>query len=719
MKRILSIICLSFFVEIAMTAQQHLTIDDVVNSDKVISLKKPAQAKKSDRMTNSLGTFALDFINRKKVWRYETRGDYQLTNLKTGDTRRLGSNRPLQTLMFAKFSPDGRKVAYVTYPTNDNEGWDIVVEDVDPANGNDTKVADGKDGNAPRVLTDGITAEPAERKEVVNGTFDWVYEEEFGCRDGFRWSGDSRYIAFWQSNTSGTGWFDIINNVDGIYPKIQRFPYPKAGTRNSAVRVGIVDVETGKKTWIPIPGDARENYIPRMEFVPGTNRLMIQQMNRQQSVNSLWYYTIGDREPQLLTQDKDETWVETNDKIHWLSDNKFFTFCSERDGWRHLYRVSADGKQWTCITDVKMDVIDEVAYDEKRGYIYFSATPEDQATERYLYRTQVMGNGKVEGPLLLGKREKGQYSYTFEDGFDTAIERFSNAVTPPQYRKVVMDAKGNWKIAEVLEENLEAKLQLESRGIPKKEFVKVQSGKYLLDAWIIKPRDFDPKKKYPVIDFVYGEPANSTVQNRWETTLFWQYLADQGFVIVSIDNRGANTPRGREWRKCIYGRIGVNASEDQTVAIQVLCDRYAWMDRSRLGVTGWSGGGSTTLHCIMRYPDVWKTGVAIAPVTDLKLYDTIYEERYMNTPQQNPEGYREGSAVNLTEGLKGNLLLIHGTGDDNVHYQNIEMLTNKLIENNKLFYQLSYPMRTHSISERDGTARHLRMQITDFFKRNL
>ena len=270
-----------------------------------------------------------------------------------------------------------------------------------------------------------------------------------------------------------------------------------------------------------------------------------------------------------------------------------------------------------------------------------------------------------------------------------------------------------------VETNSEAQMKLERYAMGKKEFVKVKSGDLMLDAWIIKPYDFDPTRKYPVIDYVYGEPASATVQNRWERSLFWHYLANQGYIVVSIENRGAAAPRGREWRKCIYGEVGVASAEDQARGIQALCDMFPYMDRNRLGITGWSGGGAQTLNSMFRYPEVFKAGVAIAFVSDQRLYDTIYQERYMNTPQANPDGYFRGSPINHAEGLQGNLLLIHGTGDDNVHYQNTEMLANRLISLGKTFYQVSYPMRTHGISEGPGTSRHVRTTLIDFFNKNL
>lgn len=653
---------------------------------------------------NCSKTFALDFVNRKKVWRYATKGDYMLVDMKSGEKRQLGKEFPSSSLMFAKFSPDGSKVAYVC---NNN----LYFEYCDPS-------LNSQHGTVALTTTGNDT--------IINGTFDWVYEEEFGCRDGFRWSSDGKYIAYWNSNTSGTGSFDIVNNIAGLYPSIQHFPYPKAGTTNSAVKVGFVNVDSKVTTWIPIPGDERNNYLPRMEFVPGTNRLMIQQMNRAQNLNSVWVLVIVDNKVsdlKILCKDEDVAWVETNDEIRFFENNKYFTFTSERDGWRHVYRVSSDGKRWQCITPGELDVIREVAFDEKRGWLYFIGT-EKNATQRYLYRSRIDGKGKSENISLSIIRQEinnaeGQYSYNMSPSFDYAVERFSNASTPPQYRIVKMNKNGKWSVDKVLELNNEAKEVFLNLGLNFKEFVKAKSGNYDLDAWIIKPKDFNPNKKYPVICYIYGEPASATVQDNWDTSLFWQYLAQQGFVVVSIDGRGTNTPRGREWRKCIYGEVGVAASEDIANGLLDLCQKFSWMDSSRLGVTGWSGGGSQTLNCMFRYPKIFKTGIAIAFVSDQKLYDTIYQERYMNTPQANPDGYYRGSPINYSQGLEGNLLLIHGTGDDNVHYQNCEMLVNKLISEGKIFYQLSYPMRTHSISEGKGTSLHLRKQMVDFWKKNL
>lgn len=668
---------------------------NVKNGNNEVLIPAKMLVKPNSNDTLSVRNFSFDsshkqvlvYTNTRRVWRYDTRGDYWVLNMENGNLRQLGKSLPESSLMFAKFSPDGKSVAYVS----ENN---IYVENV--INGSIKKLTN--DGN----------------DKIINGTFDWVYEEEFSCRDGFRWSPDGKYIAYWQSNTEGTGWFDIINNVDSLYPKIIRFPYPKAGTANSAVRVGYISIEGGETEWIKLPGDPRQNYVVRMDFIPESNELFIQQMNREQNTNKVWIANIETKALNNILTEKDSAWVEANDNVTWLKNNSYFTWQSERNGWRHLYRISRDGKDIQPITDGNFDMIEQVGMDLKKNLVYFIASPENY-TQRYLYSAKL--SGRVNIKKISPADDYGQHKYNISPNGKYSVHTFSNAATPPHIEMISLP---DHKTISVIADNKKTLEKYQSLGLNPKEFVKTRSGNLQLDAWMIKPADFDPNKKYPVIIEVYGEPAGSTVQDVWQGGDLWnQYLANLGYIVISIENRGAAAPRGREWRKCIYGEVGTFASQDQARGIIDLAKQFPFIDASRIGITGWSGGGSQTLNCMFRYPDVFKTGIAIAFVSDQRLYDTVYQERFMNTPQNNPEGYRKGSPINYVEGLKGNLLLIHGTGDDNVHYQSCEMLVNELVKHGKIFHQISYPMRSHSISEREGTTYHLRKSMADYFLNNL
>lgn len=629
----------------------------------------------------------LIYNNTQRVWRYDTRGAYWILTLKDGSIRQLGKSLPESSLMFAKFSPDGTRVAYVS-------GNNIYAEDL-------------ASGKITPLTNDGS-------QTLVNGTFDWVYEEEFNCRDGFRWSPDGAWIAYWQSDTEGTGVFDIINNVDSVYATVLHFPYPKAGTANSAVKVGYVPATGGATTWLELPGDPRNNYIPRMEFIPESNELFIQQLNRPQNSNKVWTAEIGKSTPVNIFTDTDAAWLDTNDNVQWLKDNRYFTWESERSGWRHLYRISRDGKDIQPITKGEFDYIAPVGTDLQKDLVYFIASP-DNFTQRYLYSASLSGKGDVK--RLSPMNQPGQHRYNMSPTGKWAVHTYNNASTPSV---IDMVSFPKHQPVRIIEDNAKAKEQYTALGLNPKEFIKVTSGNLELDAWMIKPVGFDPAKKYPVIIEVYGEPASATVQDAWGGGDLWnQYMANQGYLVVSIENRGANTPRGREWRKCIYGEVGTFASEDQARGIQDMARQYPFIDMSRIGITGWSGGGSQTLNSMFRYPEVFHTGIAIAFVADQRLYDTIYQERYMNTPQKNPDGYRKGSPISHVEGLKGNLLLIHGTGDDNVHYQNCEMLVDELVKHGKIFSQISYPMRSHGIYERLGTTLHLRKSMAGYWLNHL
>ena len=626
------------------------------------------------------------YTNSRRVWRRNTRGDYWLLDVAAGSVRQLGKGLEPSRMMYGKLSPAGDRFAYVYYNN-------LYVEDV-------------ATGERRQLTFDGGDV-------MVNGNFDWVYEEELSCYDGWRWSPDGRKIAYWHSDTGGTGTFLMIDNIDSLYSFTIPLPYPKAGTTNSAVKVGVVDVETARTGWFPVPGDPRENYIARMEFVPGTDEVMIQQLNRLQNTNTVYYGDVNTLELTPFYEDHDEAFLNVHDNIVWLDGNKYFTWTSEKDGWRHLYRVTRDGKKETLVTKGDFDVINVLRIDPKGGYVYYMASPES-AVEQYLYRSRLDGKGAAERVTPRGFT--GTYSYNISPGAKYALCSFSNHETPRVYEMVSLP---DHKTVRRLEDNAALKAVYDSYGFRTREYFQVDIGEAVLDGWMIKPRDFDPSKKYPVIFHIYGEPASSTVQDSWSGDYWNQLLAQQGYIVASIDPRGTNNPKGREWRKCIYGKVGILAMADHAKAVRLAEEMFPFMDPERVGVWGWSGGGSSTAHLMFEHPDIYSVGIAVAGVYSQRLYDSIYQERYMGLPSTNPDGYREGSPITHAAGLRGDLLLIHGTGDDNVHYQSLEMLVNELVRQGKMFSMMSYPMRTHGISERENTTMHLYRTMLKYWLEHL
>jgi dipeptidyl-peptidase-4 len=638
---------------------------------------------------------ALLFTNTKQVWRLRTKGDYWVLDMKSSSLTQLGKTLPVSSLMFAKFSPDGKSVAYVS--------------------GNNLFVEDLATSQIKALTSDGSVT-------MINGTFDWVYEEEFYCRDGFRWSPDSKSIAYWQIDASSIRKFYMINNTDSIYAQLVPIEYPKVGEKPSACKVGVVNIADSKTTWINIPGDPANNYIVRMEYIPSSNNLLIQQLNRKQNNSKLYISDIATGSSKLIQEETDEAWVDIiqsgnpytidfTNNFTWLNDAKSILWVSEKDGWLHLYQVSLGGKPEKLVTKGNYDMIDLKYTDPKAGYVYFMASP-DNATQKYLYRTKLDGTGTAE--LLSPASLKGTHDYAFSPSGKYAYHTFSNNFTKPSFELITV---ANQKPL-VEKEGIVARLD-SLQVKPTTEFFRIKTKDNVeMDGWMVKPDNFDPKKKYPVVFYVYTEPASTTVTDVYgagRNGLYAGDMAEDGYIYMSVDNRGTPAPKGRAWRKSIYRKIGLlNISDQAAAATEIL--KWDFVDTSRVAVWGWSGGGTATLNLMFQHPEIYKTGISVAAVANELTYDNIYQERYMGLPQENLEDFVKGSAITYAKNLKGNLLYIHGTGDDNVHYQNAEMLVNELIKYNKQFQIMPYPNRTHSISEGKGTSEHLSTLYTNYLK---
>jgi len=633
----------------------------------------------------------LIFTNSKKVWRLNTRGDYWVFDEAANQLTKLGGDAPESSLMFAAFSPDSSRVAWV-------RANDLYVEELATA-----KIT--------RLTSDGSA-------DIINGTSDWVSEEELKLRDCFRWSPDSRYIVYWQFDQSGVGEFTLINDTEAEYPVAVKYKYPQPGTTNSAVRAGIVPASGGATRWITVEGDPRQHYIARMEWAGNSDEVMLEYLNRLQNTNQLMLADAKTGAAKVFFEDTDKAWVDYG-PIEWVGKtggkNPDLLWMSERDGWRHAYRVDRTSGQARLITNFAADVISIAAIDAESGWLYFLASPKDP-TRQHLYRSRLDGQGAPE--RVTPSSQSGSNNYNIAPNGRWAVH-VHNSFTSPNHIEVV--SLPDHKAVRTLVDNSELARRVKTLLPAAPEFFKVHlENGVTLDGMMIKPPNFGPAKKYPVLTYVYGEPAGATVRDSWNLrNLFHAIIAQQGYLVVSFDNQGTPSPKGREWRKCVYGAVGVLSSAQQAQAIQTLARERSYIDTTRMAIWGWSGGGSNTLNVMLRYPGVYGTGIAVAPVADESHYDSLYQERYMGLPEQNRQGYHDGSPINFAEGLVGHLLMVHGSGDDNVHFQGTELLINRLVELGKPFDFMDYPNRTHSISEGRGTSFHVYSLIARYLEEHV
>ncbi len=635
----------------------------------------------------------LIYTNTKRVWRLDTRGDYWLFDLNDQSMKKLGKGKTESSLMFAKFSPNGKNVAYVCE-------YNLYAEDL-------------ATGKIIQLTTNGT-------RKLINGTFDWAYEEEFFCRDGFRWSPDSKKIAYWQMDAKNTKDYLMVDNTDSLYPFIKPVEYPVAGEPPSPFKIGVVDITTKKTKWMNISTDpVLQSYLPRMEWAANNKELIVQHLTRKQNQSDLLLCNAETGNSKTIYEEKDSTWIDIlplwdEDYSYggwdWLNGGKEFLWASEKDGWRHLYRISRDGRNETLITVGNYDVMNISSIDEKSGYVYFFASPEN-ATQKYLYRITLDGTGKAE--RLTPANQPGTHDYDVSPTGAFAFHNFSNYYTQPVSEWVSLPDHNPIKgdaVNEALSKADKSKSDL--------EFFKVKTEDGIeMDAWMVRPPDFDSSKKYPIVFYVYTEPWGQNVKDEYGTAYNFLYpnIVKDGYIYISIDNRGTPVPKGKAWRKSVYRKIGLVNIHDQAMAAEEILKR-PYVDTSRIAVWGWSGGGSATLNLMFQYPEIYKTGIAVAAVGNQLTYDNIYQERYMGLPQENREDFVKGSPVTYAKNLQGNLLYIHGTGDDNVHYQNAEMLINELVKYNKQFQLMSYPNRSHGIFEGEGTTKHLSTLYTEYLR---
>jgi dipeptidyl-peptidase-4 len=507
------------------------------------------------------GKKILIFTNTQRVWRYDTRGDYWVYDLGPGTLRQLGSGLPAASLMFAKISPDGLSAAYVSQ-------HNIYVENL-------------ASGKITRLTSDGTD-------KIINGTFDWAYEEEFDCRDGFRWSPDSKSIAYWQIDARDVKYFLMINNTDSIYSRTIPVEYPKVGENPSACRIGVVNLKNKKTTWMKVPGDPVQHYIPRMGWAPGTTGIVLQQLDRKQQESKIFLCEAATGAATQIYAEKDEAWTDVQDVwgneggLKWISQGNEFIWASEKNGWRSYYRVSRDGQREVNITPGDYDVISPVLLDEAHNAFYFMASP-DNATERYLYRTSLDGTGKAVRLTPWTSRE-----ITAIRSHPMVCGRFTVFPMPVSPRFASVFRFLDHRSLDV-EESVAAKWAKHDPGKNKVEFFQVTTSEGVtMDGWMVKPANLDTTKKYPVVFYVYSEPAGATVRNAWGTGSNWLYDGDpaaDGYCYISLDNRGTPAPKGRAWRKAIYRKIGIVNIRDQALGAQALLKRWSWLDEKGLPCT--------------------------------------------------------------------------------------------------------------------------------------
>ena len=610
------------------------------------------------------------------IYRRSKRAKYFVYDRTTNKTSLLFGSK----IQEPKFSPDGTKVAFV-FERN------LYVKDLG-ANSIEQITSDGSE-------------------HIINGLSDWVYEEEFGFVRAFDWNADGSALAFMQFDETLVPTYSMDVIGDNLYPFPYTFKYPKAGETNSVVGLYLYSLADKNVTSILL-GDEKPYYIPRIKFSPNKNKLMVQTINRHQNHLQLWSYDIQQRTAQVILEERENTYVDVHDNLKFLKDESFL-WTSERDGYNHIYHYKADGTLKKQLTQGDWEVTRFFGVQEKTKEVYY-ASVEPGSTERAVYSVKLNGSRK-----RALSPENGTNGVAFSADYKYYIHTFEDSNTPTQYN---LRSTETGKIIRPIEDNANLKNKLSNYSLSTKEFSTIEINGNELNMWMIKPKDFDPNKKYPLLMYQYSGPGSQKVANSWnDTNDFWhQSLVQKGYIVACVDGRGTGF-KGTAFKKVTYKQLVHFETLDQIEAARKLGQK-PFIDAERIGIWGWSYGGHMSTNCILKGNDVFSLAIAVAPVTSWRFYDTIYTERFMRTPQENPEGYDLNSPFNYPELLKGDYLLIHGSGDDNVHLQNTMRMAEALVQANKPFELMIYPDKNHGIYG-GNTRLHLYNKMTNFILNKL
>jgi dipeptidyl-peptidase-4 len=616
----------------------------------------------------------------ERIWRRSTRENYFIYDIETGETQKLTQSDQKQ--QYAKLSPSGDKAAFVQE--------------------NDLYLVNLETGEEKAITTDG------EFNKIINGATDWVYEEEFGIARAWYWSPNGEKIAFYRFNETRVKEF-FMTDWGNLYPGLTKFKYPKAGEQNSIVKIGVYDLASEKTTWMDV-GSENDQYIPRINWTKDSGTLAIRRMNRLQNKQDLMLADANKGDTNIIKTETSDAWIDVNDDLKFLDNGKQFIYTSEESGYNHVYLYDMSGKLVRQITKGDWEVTNYLGYNEDSGKIYYTST-EDSPLQRHLYSANLDGSGKQK--LSDGT---GWNSINMSRDYKYYIETYSAPGEPSTYTLYKSDGEQ----VRILENNAALQDTMGTYAMPSKEFIKIPLDQTTLNGYIMKPHDFEPDKKYPVLFYVYGGPGSQTVTKSFgsgQRPMWHRYLTEQGYIVVSVDNRGTGA-RGRDFEKQLYKKLGQYEVEDQIDAAKYLLDQHDYMDNNRVGIWGWSYGGYMSSLALAQGGDIFTTAIAVAPVTNWRFYDTIYTERFMQTPQMNPKGYKKGSPITYANQIGGNYLLVHGTGDDNVHFQNSVELVNELVAEDVQFETMFYPNRSHGIYG-GNTRKHLYKMLNNFIIENL